>query len=74
MATTTYLVSGMHCDHCVSSVTEELSRLDAVSAVRVDLNPAGESRVTVSSETPLEESAVREAISEAGYALTGVAG
>ena len=37
MIITPYLVTGMTCAHCVAAVTEEVSRLDGVSAVDVDL-------------------------------------
>jgi copper chaperone len=64
-----YLVSGMTCSHCVSSVTEELSALDGVDGVTVELNPGGASRVTVASSTELDGGAVRAAVEEAGYEL-----
>jgi copper chaperone len=67
--TTSYSVTGMTCSHCVAAVTEEVSRLDGVSAVDVDLNPGGDSRVTVTSTVPLPVDAVREAVDEAGYTL-----
>ena len=67
--TTTYSVTGMTCSHCVSAVTEEISRLDGVDGVGVDLHAGGSSRVTVTSATPLPVDAVREAIDEAGYTL-----
>ena len=67
--TATYSVTGMTCSHCVAAVTEEVSRLDGVSAVDVDLNAGGDSRVTVASNAPLSVDAVREAIDEAGYTL-----
>ncbi len=67
--TATYSVTGMTCAHCVAAVTEEVSRLDGVSAVEVDLNAGGDSRVTVTSAAPLPVEAVREAVDEAGYAL-----
>ena len=67
--TATYSVSGMTCAHCVAAVTEEVARLDGVSAVEVDLNAGGDSRVTVTSAAPLPVEAVREAVDEAGYAL-----
>ncbi len=68
--TTTYSVTGMTCSHCVAAVTEELSRLDGVSAVDIALNAGGgDSRVTVTSAAPLPENAVRAAVDEAGYAL-----
>lgn len=66
---TEYLVSGMTCSHCVSSVTEELSTLDGVSSVSIDLNVGGASTVTVGSASQLEIGAVRAAVSEAGYEL-----
>lgn len=64
--TTTYTVSGMTCGHCVSSVTEELTALDGVTKVDVDL-PTG--AVTITSAAPLELDAVRGAVTEAGYEL-----
>ena len=67
--TTTYSVSGMTCSHCVAAVTEEVSRLDGVSAVNVDLNAGGDSRLTVTSAAPLPVDTVRDAVDEAGYAL-----
>jgi copper chaperone len=72
MTSTTYTVSGMTCGHCVAAVTEEVSRLPGVRQVSVDLVAGGESAVTVTSEAPLTTAAVREAIDEAGYELTGV--
>jgi copper chaperone len=66
MATTTYPVTGMTCEHCVHAVTSELGALDGVSAVTVDLVPDGVSLVTVASAAPLAEPAVAEALDEAG--------
>ena len=48
----------MTCSHCVAAVTEEVARLDGVSAVDVDLNAGGDSRVTVTSTAPLPVDAV----------------
>ncbi len=67
--TATYSVTGMTCSHCVSAVTDELSRLDGVDAVEIDLNAGGDSRVIVTSTAPLRVDAVREAVDEAGYTL-----
>ena len=61
-----YVVSGMTCQHCVTSVTEEISEIEGVSDVTVDLASGG---VTVTSEQPLSETAVRAAVEEAGYQL-----
>ena len=49
MATGTYQVTGMTCSHCVSAVTEELSQLDGVTDVAVDLETG---RATVTSDEP----------------------
>jgi copper chaperone len=74
MTATTYKVSGMTCGHCVAAVTEEIGKLPGVEQVSVDLVAGGESSVMVTSEAPLPDDAVREAVDEAGYQLTGVSG
>jgi copper chaperone CopZ len=66
MATATYAIKGMTCDHCVSAVSAELGALPGVRDVRVDL-AAG--TATVTSAGPLDVQAVRDAVDEAGYEL-----
>ncbi len=66
MATTTYRVTGMTCEHCVNAVSSELTSLDGVSAVTVDLAPDGVSRISVTSGSPLPDTVVTEALDEAG--------
>ena len=66
MSTQTFTVTGMTCGHCVASVTEEVSEIDGVEDVAVDLATGS---VTVTSSTPLEDDAVRAAVEEAGYQL-----
>ena len=68
MDTHTYTVTGMTCAHCVRSVTEEISALDGVADVAVDL-PTG--AVAVTSARPLDEAQLRAAVEEAGYVLAG---
>jgi copper chaperone len=68
MSENTYTVTGMTCGHCVASVTEEISEIDGVTDVAVDL-PTG--AVTVTSSTPVDNAAVRAAVEEAGYQLAG---
>ena len=65
MSTTTYQVTGMTCGHCVQAVTTEVSGIDGVTDVRVDLESG---RVDVTGEGITDE-AVRAAVDEAGYAL-----
>ncbi|TCC43968.1 copper chaperone [Kribbella capetownensis] len=69
MTTTTYSVSGMTCGHCTTAVTEELSKLAGVKEVSIDLVAGGTSAVHVTSESALDDAAVREAVDEAGYEL-----
>ncbi len=59
-------VQGMTCGHCAHAVTEELSALDGVTAVNVDLVADGVSTVTVEATGPLDQDAVRAALAEAG--------
>lgn len=65
MATTsTFQVEGMTCGHCVSSVQSEVSTIEGVTAVDVDLATG---QVTVTSDTPIDDNAVAAAVEEAGY-------
>jgi copper chaperone len=66
MISATYQVTGMTCEHCTRAVSEELTALDGVTGVSVDLVPGGTSAVTVSSEAPVAEQAVASALDEAG--------
>lgn len=61
---TTYTVTGMTCGHCVGTVTKEVGRLVGVNAVNVDLATG---KVTVTSDGPLDDALVRDAVEEAGY-------
>jgi copper chaperone len=70
MRTATYTVVGMTCGHCVSAVTEEVTAVPGVTGVDVDL---ASGRLTVTSDAPVDESAVRAAVDEAGYELAGTA-
>ena len=70
MTTAIYTVSGMTCGHCVSAVTEEVTAVPGVTDVDVDL---ASGRLTVTSDAPVDESAVRAAVDEAGYELAGTA-
>jgi copper chaperone CopZ len=67
--TTTLPINGMTCGHCIQAVTSELTQLEGVHDVAVELVPDGTSRVTVTSAQPLDDATVRAAIDEAGYAL-----
>jgi copper ion binding protein len=66
MTQATYLVEGMSCGHCVRAVSEEVGKLDGVTAVDVDL---ASGRVTIDADPALDTDAVRAAVEEAGYSL-----
>ena len=65
-STTEYTVTGMTCQHCVNAVTNEVDGIDGVTGVDVDLDSG---RVSVRSEQPVDDAAVRAAVDEAGYEL-----
>jgi copper chaperone len=67
VSTRTYTVDGMSCQHCVDAITGEVTRVDGVSGVTVDL--AAKS-VTATGEA-LDDAAIRAAIDEAGYTVRG---
>jgi copper chaperone len=64
--TSTYSVQGMTCGHCASAVSQEVSALDGVQSVDVDVVAGGVSTVRVVSEAPLTDDAVAAALDEAG--------
>lgn len=66
--TAVYTVKGMTCGHCEKAVAEEISALPGVVSVTAD---AAGGRVSVESAAPLADDAVRAAVDEAGYELTG---
>ena len=64
--TNTYTVSGMHCGHCVASVSEEVQEIAGVDDVDVVLETGA---LTVTSAQPIDDAAVKAAVEEAGYQL-----
>ncbi|MDO4928200.1 MAG: heavy-metal-associated domain-containing protein [Corynebacterium sp.] len=61
----TYTVSGMTCEHCVSSVREEVSEVPGVTEVQVDL---ASGRLEVKGESFSDED-IKVAVADAGYEL-----
>lgn len=66
-------INGMTCGHCVASVTEELSEVPGVLNVEVILNSGATSKATVVTNTELDDNALRDAVSEVGFELVGIA-
>ncbi|WP_217167718.1 heavy-metal-associated domain-containing protein [Streptomyces sp. AC512_CC834] len=63
MARKQYLVTGMSCEHCAASITEEVSQVSGVTGVDVDVAAA-----TVAVDgTGLDDARLCAAIVEAGY-------
>ncbi|MCT2585772.1 heavy-metal-associated domain-containing protein [Actinophytocola gossypii] len=63
---TVFTVAGMTCDHCAASVTEELTELDHVTDVAVNLSTGA---VTVTSADELSRPRVEAALAHAGHRL-----
>lgn len=64
MVKTSIKVAGMTCQHCVNSVTEEVSGLSGVVSVNIDLASGS---VEIESANELVASDLEAAIQEAGY-------
>ena len=59
------VVSGMNCQHCVASITEEIQELlPAISSAEIDLATG---RTVVGSDQPIDAQAVRDAVESAGF-------
>ena len=61
--TVTYTVPGMNCGRCRVAVTEEVTEVEGVAQVAVDL----EAKQVIVSGTELDDRKLRAAIDEAGY-------
>ena len=66
MVTESFAVRGMTCSHCAAAVTEEVSKIDGVSDVEVDVSAGS---VRISSRQPVDQVELRAAVDEAGYEL-----
>lgn len=61
--TVSYTVPGMHCGHCEQAVSEELTAVEGVESVEVDL----ETKLVTVIGSQLDDAKLRAAIDEAGY-------
>jgi copper chaperone CopZ len=62
----THNVVGMTCDHCVRAVHAEVSAIEGVTDVDVDLTRGV---VHVTANQPVPTTVLRDAVAEAGYTL-----
>jgi len=61
--TVTYSVPAIHCAHCAMSIREEISEVEGVEMIDVDLD----SKLVSVSGRELDDGKLRAAIEEAGY-------
>ena len=61
--TVTYSVPAIHCAHCGMSIREEVSEVEGVEDVAVDID----TKVVTISGRELSDAKLRAAIQEAGY-------
>jgi copper chaperone len=59
----TYNVPAIHCEHCAMSIREEVSEVEGVERIDVDLD----SKIVTVHGNELEDALLRAAIAEAGY-------
>jgi copper chaperone len=64
IVTREFTVPDISCQHCVNAITQEVSQLNGVENVKVDL---GSKRVRVDADARVSTDAIVQAISEAGY-------
>ena len=68
IAKKTIIISGMHCAHCVQSVTDSLNRIDGVSA-RVDLN---KSCAEIFLDREVGEDIIISAVEKEGFSVESI--
>jgi copper ion binding protein len=66
MATRTYSVPSISCEHCKKAIETEVAKLSGVSSVGVDV-----AAKTVTVEGGATDEEIRSAIEEAGYDVEG---
>jgi len=66
MATQTFPVTGLTCAHCVGAITSEVSAVQGVTDVRIDLVAGGTSTLSVTADKTLTDAEVAVALDEAG--------
>jgi copper ion binding protein len=67
MITREYRVPDISCDHCVNAIIKELSKIEGVRNVDVNL---AEKVVKVEADDSVADDELREGIQEAGYDIT----
>lgn len=72
MATQSFHATGLTCGHCASAVVSELSEIEGVSSVEVEVVKGGASTVNVEGTRAIADAEIVAALDEAGgYQLVG---
>lgn len=66
MPANTFSATGLTCGHCVGAVTEEITAIDGVTDVQVELVKGGASTITVTAAQPVTADRIAAALDEAG--------
>jgi len=73
MSNQIFPVTGLTCGHCVGAITSEVSAVDGVNSVQIDLVTGGTSIMSVTADKALTDADVIAALDEAGeYQLATV--
>lgn len=64
----TFKVPDVSCEHCVNAIKSEMLKVDGVYTVDVNLDSKD---VTVGHDAVVNTGAMRQAIQDAGYAISG---
>lgn len=64
----TVKISGMHCDHCVSSVTAAINKIDGAVA-KVNLK---KEEAVVSYDRQISDDEIRNAVEDAGFTVVSI--
>lgn len=70
MSTSEFTVTGMSCGHCEASVRKQVGGVTGVQGVDVD---AATGTLIVTSDGPVEDAEILDAVAEAGYSAARVA-
>jgi copper chaperone len=62
----TFSIDGLHCQGCAKTVTDALTGLPTVTAVDVDLDTTGRSKVKVEADSALSAADVQSALDAVG--------
>ncbi|GAI83490.1 unnamed protein product [marine sediment metagenome] len=68
MTTVTYSIPNISCNHCVHTITMELTDMAGVSSVEADMEGK---QATISFEPPATETGIKELLTEINYPVAG---